>query len=601
MFAQKFPGVAGIVFTDGDGVDDPSIEFTARLSQINALLDGMVFTPDAGFNGTATLQIVVDDQGFSGAGGVLTDDDTIKLQFNNAPTLINSGDLTLTAINEDDVTNTGNLVSEIIASDGGNPITDSNASPAEGIAVTAVDNSYGSWEYSTDGGSIWTAFGSVSDSAAVVLGDGVNDRIRFVPAANYNGSVTPGITFRAWDTTDGNASGTTGVNVTVNGGYTAYSSATETADIVVNSVNDAPLLGNGTLDAVDEDTPDPAGDTVANIFTGQFSDVDTAPSLAGVAIIGNTADPVAEGSWQYSTNAGSDWFDVGTVDDDATALVLSDVTLVRFVPVDDYNGTPTALSVRGLDNSYAGAYSSTAGSETRVNVDASVNGDDTAIAAASAELATSIGAVNDAPVNNIPGIQYTDTNTALVFDAINGNLISLSDVDAGAGALEVTLTATDGRLTLSGTTGLSFSVGDGSNDYDMTFTGTLADINSALDGLYFDPDTLFSGTATLQIVADDKGNTGGGDLVDTDLINIEVGFYNEAPVITAPAAQGMVEDTALVFSSGNGNAISIADVDAAGDDIEVKLAVGYGTLTLGGVRWPELQHGRRHGRPDDGV
>ena len=165
VYAQKFPGVAGLNFTTGDGVADATMVFTGRISQINAALDGLVFTPTTGFNGTATLQIVVNDLGNTGTGGALSDDDTVKLQFNNAPLLNNSGDLSLTAINEDDITNTGNRVSEIIVSDGGNPITDSNASPVEGIAVTAVDNSNGSWEYSTDGGSIWTAFGSLSATA----------------------------------------------------------------------------------------------------------------------------------------------------------------------------------------------------------------------------------------------------------------------------------------------------------------------------------------------------------------------------------------------------------------------------------------------------
>ncbi len=46
-----------------------------------------------------------------------------------------------------------------------------------------------------------------------------------------------------------------------------------------------------------------------------------------------------------------------------------------------------------------------------------------------------VTAVNDAPVNSVPGAQTTNMNTAKVFSTGNGNLISITDVDAaGNGA-----------------------------------------------------------------------------------------------------------------------------------------------------------------------
>ena len=56
----------------------------------------------------------------------------------------------------------------------------------------------------------------------------------------------PSLTFRAWDTTDNIASGTTGVNVSVNGSTSLFSSDRETATITVNPVNDAPSFIKGT-------------------------------------------------------------------------------------------------------------------------------------------------------------------------------------------------------------------------------------------------------------------------------------------------------------------------------------------------------------------
>src|SRR5205823_13686296 len=99
----------------------------------------------------------------------------------------------------------------------------------------------------------------------------------------------------------------------------------------------------------------------------------------------------------------------------------------------------------------------------------------------------------------------------LVFSSGNGNLISISDIDAGASSVQVTLTATNGTLTLSGLSGLSFTVGDGTADATMTFTGTVANINAALAGMSFLGNSNYNGAgASVQIVTNDQGNTGSG-------------------------------------------------------------------------------------------
>src|SRR5439155_1194756 len=63
-------------------------------------------------------------------------------------------------------------------------------------------------------------------------------------------------------------------------------------------------------------------------------------------------------------------------------------------------------------------------------------------------LSLTVNAVNDAPVNSMPGSQTTDVNTALVFSNGNGNLVSISDVDAASGSMQVTLLAANGTMTL---------------------------------------------------------------------------------------------------------------------------------------------------------
>jgi hypothetical protein len=134
-----------------------------------------------------------------------------------------------------------------------------------------------------------------------------------------------------------------------------------------------------------------------------------------------------------------------------------------------------------------------------------------------------LSAVNDAPVNGVPAAQTTPRNTAEVFSSANGSLISVSDVDAGAGAIQVQLVGTNGTVTLSGVGGLTFTAGDGTADATMTFSGTAANVNAALAGLRFTPTSNFTGTASLKIVSSDLGNTGsGGAKTDTDTITITV-------------------------------------------------------------------------------
>ncbi|MDP2242160.1 MAG: DUF4347 domain-containing protein [Burkholderiales bacterium] len=193
-----------------------------------------------------------------------------------------------------------------------------------------------------------------------------------------------------------------------------------------------------------------------------------------------------------------------------------------------------------------------------------------------------VSAVNDAPVNTVPGAQSTAEDTALVFSVAGGNAISIADVDAGTNPVQVALTGTNGVITLAGIAGLTFSVGDGMADGTMTFTGTVAAINTALNGLSFIPAANFNGGASLSITTNDQGNTGtGGAQSDTDAMTITVTAVNDAPT-GADKAVTTNEDTAYVFSAAD---FGFSDVDA-GDSlsaVRIDALPGAGTLKLSGV------------------
>jgi VCBS repeat-containing protein len=190
--------------------------------------------------------------------------------------------------------------------------------------------------------------------------------------------------------------------------------------------------------------------------------------------------------------------------------------------------------------------------------------------------------VNDAPVNTAPGAQSTDEDTPLTFNSANSNPISISDVDAGSSPVKVTLAVSPGTLTLVGdTSGLTFVTGDGTDDANMTFTGTIASINSALSELRFDPDANYNGLAALSITTDDQGNTGsGGAKSDTDTVKITVNSVNDVPV-AANDSYSTDEDTPLSVTTAAQGVLG-NDKDADNDTLTAVLDSGpsHGTLTL---------------------
>ena len=100
------------------------------------------------------------------------------------------------------------------------------------------------------------------------------------------------------------------------------------------------------------------------------------------------------------------------------------------------------------------------------------------------------------PVITIPADQtFNEDDAPLVFSTENLNEILVDD-DVET-SLTVSLSAPGAELSLSQTTGLSFTVGDGTSDATMSFSGDIVDLNLALLGLEFVPPTF--GTYVLTV------------------------------------------------------------------------------------------------------
>jgi hypothetical protein len=104
---------------------------------------------------------------------------------------------------------------------------------------------------------------------------------------------------------------------------------------------------------------------------------------------------------------------------------------------------------------------------------------------------------------------------SLTFSTSNKNAISIADGNAGSAVEPLTLTATDGTLSLGSMSGITFTSGS-NNSASMTIDGTLANLNAALSGLTFMPAKVGSGTVVLSYT-----DVGDG-LMATATINITV-------------------------------------------------------------------------------
>ncbi|WP_303806552.1 retention module-containing protein [Aeromonas rivipollensis] len=188
-------------------------------------------------------------------------------------------------------------------------------------------------------------------------------------------------------------------------------------------------------------------------------------------------------------------------------------------------------------------------------------------------LPIEVQAVNDAPVNLLPGTpQVAQEDTPFVIKGLQ-----VQDVDAGSSPMEVRLSVLHGTLVLADGSGVTV-VGSGSDT--LVLSGSQDAINALLaGGVTYQGEQDFNGQDALTMVTNDKGNTGsGGALVDTDVLPIEVQAVNDAPVTQVPAAMQVKEDGSLSLAG-----ISVKDVDAGTGPISMVLRVEHGVLTLLGA------------------
>ena len=317
-------------------------------------------------------------------------------------------------------------------------------------------------------------------------------------------------------TPNANRNGTDTITVTVDdqgniGGGNL--TATDTIVVTVTAVNDAPVA-NPDFATTAEDTP------VTIDVRANDTDIETAPGALTVAIA--TIPPAAQG----------------------TVAVVGNQIL--FTPALNFNGTATFT----------------------YTVTDTGDGASPALTSAPALVTVTVTAVNDFPVNGVPGAQTTAEDTALVFTGANALTVS-DPADGNQGDMTATVTVTNGRFTLSTVAGLAVT---GNGTATVELTGTVAAVNAALAGSSYTPAANFNGGALLTLTTSDNGNVGAGPLVgltDSDTVAITVTAVNDVPTVTGTAAT-TAEDTAV-------------NIDLKPFVTDVETPAGAMTYNLGGA------------------
>lgn len=398
------------------------------------------------------------------------------------------------------------------------------------------------------------------------------------------------------------------ITVVVNDGDA--NSVSRTATVSVAAVNDAPTLsGSVSLSAFFEDTTPTA--SALNALGLSAGDVDG--TVTGYAVTADASN-AGQGTWQYLD--GATWRAIGSVSESA-AVALSATTQIRFLPTANYNGTPGALTLRALDDTYAGGFSAA----TPVTVNTSSFTASGAFSSGTATVGVTVSAVNDEPVvGNLNGdtLSYTEGDGAQVMNqALAATVDDVDSANFDGGSLTVAITGGTANEDLG-----ILNVGTGSGEIglagaNVTFGGVvIGTFSGGQDGaalvVTFDAASSPAAAAALLnaiTYSNDSQNPTGSrtvafTLTDGDggtataaTVTVNLTPVNDAPTITAGSqvfAAPIGEDsgpTAGRLVSDMLTTAALADPDGPSSGIAVTQVSGPGTWSFstdGGGTWTTI-------------
>ncbi|HEY8749814.1 MAG TPA: hypothetical protein VIM11_17660, partial [Tepidisphaeraceae bacterium] len=234
---------------------------------------------------------------------------------NNAPTTSTSP-AALNAILQTETNSPGTdvhtLVNRVGASDpDGDPL---------GIAITGIDNTNGTWQFSTNSGGTWTNIPAVSNGSALTLTDSASNVVRFVPTGTFAG--TSSITVRGWDQTKGSNGALADVTANSAANYNSFSDNAYAANISVVAKQNTVYVNASWVGTAE------GGSAVSDSFGSHTFGIDA------FATVQNGVDFVASG---------------GTVDVDA-GTYHENVTISQPLTLNGANAGVSGTSSRGAES-----------------------------------------------------------------------------------------------------------------------------------------------------------------------------------------------------------------------------------------------------------
>jgi Cadherin-like/Bacterial cadherin-like domain len=569
-------GNSGVMISGQNGKS--TVTITGTIAQINSLLTGTstgtitYVDTKKNPNTPVTFTVTVNDLGNTGADPGLTGNATSEqgantatiniAEINDAP-VVTAPAMDLNAIEQTNLTVSATGFS-VTDDAGNNDVEQATLTVGEGI-LTLNTGSTG-LVVSGDGTGTVTVTGKLSDIDNLLTGSGM------LSITYFNNSDTPSASTTLTVTV--NDMGHTGTDPGLTGDAMSEEGS-NSVTINIAAVNDAPLVtAPGAPLAATEQTNlaiQGAGFTV--------TEVDEAGGMATATLSvtqGNiTVDAGDSGVTMISNNGtGTVTFD-GTIAQINSLLTgMSTGTITYNNPLDAPAGSVT--------------FTVTVNDQGNTGMDPGLTGDAMS-EEGTASVAINITAVNDGPVVTAPGAPLA-VNEGVNLN-VHGTGFSVTDADeAGAGAT-ATLSVTEGTITVTaGNSGVTMISGNGTGT--VTFNGTIAQINSLLDGtstgtiVYRDDVDAPSTSATFTVTVNDQGHTGmdpgltgdGMSEEDSKEVTINITPINDAPVVTPPgAALAATEQTNL---SIHGMGFSVTDPDEAGNGATATLSVTAGTITV---------------------
>jgi hypothetical protein len=512
-----------------------TLAFTAPPA-IDGTTGNLAYTPTDNTNGTATFNVTLSDNGSntppnSNTSGTQSFTITVDA-VNDAPVLLAGATPVLNSVNEDapaPVGAVGTLISSLVdlnpPAGGLDNVTDADSVPVTGIAVTGVVTTDGTWFYTIDGGTNWFGMGGVTDDAARFLAADANTRIYFQPTTPaFNGLITNALTFRAWDTTSGSNGGTG--DPSPGGLTTAFSTASDTANITVNDLNPTPVINDlaGDTSTFTEDGPavvidDSSVPELATSVTDDQTDLNggnltvstTVNEVAAEDVLGiSTAGTV---TLSTGTNIGSivsvGGLAIGTVTASGTG---GNDLVVTFNTTD---ATPARISTLMQALTY---FNSNTGNPSTLQRTIAISVNDSTTSG-SVNVFVNITSQNDTP--------------ALDLDANNSSGAAGANYTTGYAALAPAVPVTDTDVTVTDV--------DDTNMESATVTLTNAQANDSLtvNGALPGGITLNGASTTSNIILDGSASKAS---YQTALRQIEFSNSNASPSVTPRNITSVVND-----------------------------------------------------------